>query len=153
MVDLAPRGRAVFAVVFLVAQGVLIATAGGRSDRSYGFRMFPETSSIVVHVARRLDDGREAPIVNGRWDARDCAGATKTFVWGRMVRPPGPARLDGPSGAPYGVESGVARTKDALAWVAAHSGDCETRAFVAHVELKKNGVPSGAVDLEASRGR
>jgi hypothetical protein len=153
MLDLAPRGRAAFAAVFFAAQAALIATAGARSDRSYGFRMFPETSSVVVHVARRLDDGREVPITSGRWEARDCAGATRTFVWSKMVRPPGPSRLDAPSGAPYGVESGIARTKDALAWVAARSGDCETRAFVAHVELKKNGAPAGAVDLEASRER
>jgi hypothetical protein len=151
--DLSPRARTAFVAAFLAGQAVLIATAGGRSDRSYGFRMFPETSAIVVHVSRRLDDGREVPIVGGRWEARDCSGAARTFQWNKMIRPPGPARLDVPIGAPYGVDSGIERTRDALRWVAERSGDCETRAFVAKVELKKNGVASGSIDLEAARVR
>jgi hypothetical protein len=173
MLDLGPRGRAVLCGVFFGSEALLIATAGLRSDRSYGFRMFPETSSIVVHVSRQIDgqdgsggsDGARArrlvPIENGKWDAKDCSGATHTFVWGKMVKPPAPARLapdtrfkDPRVGAPYGVESEEHRTRDALQWVADHTpDDCETRGFVAVVDPTRNGQPLEPVTIEVARAR
>jgi hypothetical protein len=154
LLDLSPRARTVFVVAFLGCEALLIATAGSRSDRSYGFRMFPETSSVVVHVARRLDEGKEAPIANGRWEAHDCGGKPHSFVWSKMVRSPAPSKLDAPTGAPYGVEAQVERTRGALRWVADHvPDDCETRAFVAKVEMKRNGQSIGSVDIEAVRAR
>jgi hypothetical protein len=154
MFDLGPRGRTVACAVFFGSEAALIATAGMRTDQSYGFRMFPESSSIVVHLSRRLDDGRLVAVdKRGHWEAH-CDGATHAFDWGKMVRAPAPWRLDAAVGAPYGVENEVQRMRDAMQWVADHTpDDCETRAFVATVDATKNGRPPYQVELEVTRGR
>jgi hypothetical protein len=152
LLDLGPRARTVACAIFFGGEALLIATAGLRSDRSYGFRMFPESSSIVVHLSRRLADGSVVPIERGRWDAKNCSGEHHAFVWARMVRAPAPNRLDAPVSAPYGVESEIHRTRDALQWVLDHtSDDCETRAFVAKIEARRNGRAPVEVDLEVDR--
>jgi len=154
MLDLAPRARVLLCAVFFGSEAVLIATAGMRSDRSYGFRMFPESSSIKMHVSRKLDGASLTPIENGRWVAKDCDGQPHAFVWGKMVKPPAPSMLDANVGAPYGVDSEVHRARDALRWVADHTpGDCETRGFVAKVEARRNGRSPYEIDLELPRGR
>jgi hypothetical protein len=150
--DLGPRGRVIACAVFFGSEALLVATAGARSDRSYGFRMFPEASSITVHVSRRLADGTLVPIEKGRWHALDCSGAGHDFIWGKMVRSPAPWRLDASVPAPYGVESEVHRTRDALRWVLDNTPqDCETRALVAKVDARRNGRAPEEIDLEAAR--
>src|SRR5277367_5022115 len=154
MLDLGARGRALFCVLFFGSEAVLVATAGMRSDRSYGFRMFPEASTIVVHVARRLDGGRVVPIEADRWQAHDCSGGVHSFRWSTMVHSPAPGQLDVPIGAPYGVESELHRTRDALEWVATHTPeDCETRALVARIEPRKNGRPLATIEAEVAHAR
>jgi hypothetical protein len=154
MLEIGPRARAWFCALFFGSEALLVATADLRTDASYGFRMFPEASSIRVHVDRRLEGGRTAPIQSGGWQARDCAGGAHRFVWRQMVRSPAPAVLDAPVGAPYGVDNEVQRTRDALRWVAGHTpDDCETLALVAHVERTRNGRPLDPVDLEVARAR
>lgn len=152
LLDLGPRGRTIACAVFFGSEAILVATAGMRSDRSYGFRMFPESSSITVHLSRRLDDGSVVPVEKGRWEARDCSGAPHVVVWGKMVRSPAPWRLDVPVGAPYGVDSEVHRTRDALRWVLDHAtDDCDTRALVAKIDARRNGRPPYEIELEAAR--
>jgi hypothetical protein len=155
MLDLGPRGRTVACAVFFGSEAVLIATAGMRTDRSYGFRMFPEASSIVVHLSRRLADGQLVAVGRtGRWETHDCSGARTVVEWSRMVRDPAPQKLESSVGAPYGVENEVQRTSDAMRWVLGHTpGDCETRALVATVDARKNGRPPYTVDLEVPRER
>jgi len=154
MLELGARGRAWFCALFFGGEILLVATADLRTDKSYGFRMFPEASSIRVHVDRRLDGGRLAPVEAGAWQAHDCSGGGHRVVWRQMVRWPAPAVLDAPVGAPYGVDNEVQRTRDALRWVADHTPeDCETRALVAHVERTRNGQPLDPVDLEVERAR
>jgi hypothetical protein len=154
MLDLGARGRTLFCLAFFGSEVVLVATAGMRSDRSYGFRMFPESSTIVVHVSRRLDGGVLVPIERGTWLAHDCAGGAHTVRWGAMVRSPAPHQLDIPVGAPYGVESEIHRTRDALQWVADHTPeDCETRALVARIEPRRNGRKLDPVETEVVRAR
>ena len=155
MLDLGPRGRTIACAVFFGSEAILIATAGMRTDRSFGFRMFPESSSIVVHLARRLADGQLVPLDRkGHWEARDCGGASHPFDWGKMVRFPAPARIEAQVGAPYGIENEVQRTRDAMQWVADHTpDDCETRAFVATVDARKNGRPAYPVEVEVTRGQ
>ncbi len=152
MLDLGGRGRAVFCALFFGGEALLVATAGLRADGAYGFRMFPESSSLVVHVSRRLADGRVVPVEAGRWQARDGSGVVRSFVWGRMVPFPAPYRLDAPVAAPYGVESELERTRDALRWVAAHTpDDADTRALLAHVVPTRNGRTLDPVDFEVAR--
>jgi hypothetical protein len=144
--------RALFCAGFFGVELLLIATAGTRADRSYAFRMFPESSTITVHLSRRLDGGKVARVEGGHWQARDCAGAVHSFQWGAMVRLPAPGWLDRPVGAPYGVESEVERTRDAMRWVADHTPeDCETRALVAQVEATRNGRALEPIDVEVAR--
>jgi hypothetical protein len=152
LLDLGPRGRTIACAVFFGTEAVLVATAGMRSDRSYGFRMFPESSSITVHLSRRLADGTLVPVEKARWQARDCSGSPHLILWGKMVRSPAPWRLDAPVGAPYGVDSEVHRTVDALRWVLDHAtDDCETRALVAKIDARRNGRPPFEIDVEATR--
>lgn len=154
MLNVGVRGRTIFCALFFGSEALLVATAGMRSDRSYGFRMFPEASAITVHLSRRMESGDLVPVQAARWQARDCSGAVHSFSWGKMVHYPAPWRFDAPVDAPYGVESEVHRTRDALAWVAAHTPeDCETRAFVAHVVPAKNGRVLDAIDLEVWHAR
>ena len=154
MLDLGPRGRVALCAAFFGSEALLIATAGMRTDRSYGFRMFPETSFVDVHLVRRLDGGRLAPVEGERWQARDCGGAVHAYAWGKLVRYPAPWKLDARIGAPYGVESAVDRTRDAMRWVAQHTpDDCETRALVAHVERVRNGRDLEPVDIEVPYAR
>jgi hypothetical protein len=138
--------------IFFGSEALLIATADLRSDRSYGFRMFPESSMITVHLQRRMSDGSLVPVEQARWHARDCDGASHTFIWGKMVRAPAPWLLDRPVGAPYGVDSEIHRTKDALAWVLDHTPeDCETAGFVASIDARRNTRPPYTVSLEVNR--
>lgn len=154
MLDLGPRGRAIVCSVFFGSELLLIATAGMRSDRSYGFRMFPEASGIRMHVSRRVDDGRLLPIQAGRWQAHDCSGGVHAFAWSTMVPSPAPWRLDVPVGAPYGVESELHRARDAVSWVSQHTpDDCETRAFVVSITATRNGRVLEPVEFEVAHGR
>jgi len=151
LLDLDPRGRVIACVIFFGAEAISIATAPMRSDRSYGFRMFPESSSLTVHLSRRLQDGTLAPVEDGRWRTHDCSGKPSVVVWGKMVHAPAPSRLDVSVPAPYGVESELHRTRDAMQWVIDHTiEDCETRALVAKVKARRNGGPPYDVDIEVT---
>jgi hypothetical protein len=152
LLDLGPRGRTIACAIFFGGEAILVATAGMRSDRSYGFRMFPESSTITVHLARRVVDGSLVPVEKGRWQARDCSGASHAVIWGKMIRSPAPWRLDAPVGAPYGVDSEIHRTRDALRWILDHTpGDCETRGLVATIDARRNGRPPYPVTVEVVR--
>jgi hypothetical protein len=153
-VELGPSGRVAFTLVFLASEAVFIATAGARADRSYGFRMFPESSSVSVHLRRRLKDGSVVPLdAAGRWEARDCKGVAHAFAWASYVRPPAPWRLDANIAAPYGVEASLEQVRGALAYVSARAADdCQTTAFVADVTMRKNGGDPVTVTAEAAHG-
>jgi hypothetical protein len=131
--------RAAFVVAWLAAQALLVATAGGRIQHAFGFRMFEESSTVAVHV-ERLVDGGSLPIGDA-WQARDCAGVAHTYRWRALV-PAGPTVLDVGRLAPYGADAAVAQARAAVAWVAAHTpDDCDTPALVATVRAVKNGRP------------
>jgi hypothetical protein len=152
LLDLDPRGRVIACALFFGSEALLILTAPMRSDRSYGFRMFPESSTLTVHLSRRLQDGTLVPVENGRWQARDCKGTGYSITWGKMVHSPAPSKLDVAVGAPYGVESEIHRTRDAMQWVLDHTKeDCETQAFVAQIKVRRNGTPSYQVEVETTR--
>jgi hypothetical protein len=133
--------RTGFAAAWLAVQAGLIATAGGRPDRALGFRMFAESGTVQLHVERVLDDGGLIPIGgDGAWEARDCAGELHRFEWGRMVGYPAPWALERELHAPYGADAGAAQARAALEWVAAHTpDDCQTLAFRARVDVRRNG--------------
>jgi hypothetical protein len=154
MLDLGRRGRTAICAVFFGSEALLIATAGLRSDRAYGFRMYPESSTIVLQVSRRLQSGETVPILDNRWQATDCDGKLHAFNWRKFARYPAPSRLDEKFSVGYGVDNGVERSRDLVRWVADHTPlDCETQAFVVHLEATRNGRSVEPVDFEVAHAR
>jgi hypothetical protein len=50
VIDLGVRSRVAFAVLWIGGQAALCISAAWRPDGAFGFRMFPESSSITIHV-------------------------------------------------------------------------------------------------------
>lgn len=141
MLDLAPRSSAavILAGAWLAGQAALVLTAGQRADRIFGFRMFPEASTLEVHLARETRDG-ERPAPGGEWSARDASGQLRHFSWHDRVRDPVLSSLDARVFASYGAGTQLARLQRALDDVADHvPEDAETRKIVAHVTVWHNG--------------
>jgi hypothetical protein len=152
LLDLSARGRVVVCALFFGCETALVATAGLRSDRSYGFRMFPESSSVTVHLSRLRADGTVTPIEEGQWQTHDCQGQPHVVRWETMVRAPAPWRLNASVPAPYGVDSEIHRTRDAMQWVLDHTPeDCETQGLVAKIDVRRNGQAAYEVDALATR--
>jgi hypothetical protein len=73
-------------------------------------------------------------------------------VWPKLVHSPAPAKLGSWVAAPYGVESEVHRTRDAMEWVLHHvKEDCETVALVAKIKARKNDRPAEDLVVEVPR--
>jgi hypothetical protein len=157
VLDLGPRTRVVFGAVWLAAQAVAIATAGNRPDFAFGFRMFNESSTLDVHLFRRVDSPTGhgtvlVPVANGEWIARDRDGQPHRIKWRDRVREPALAVFDRPIHASYGAGAQLARFQAAIDDVAAHiPEDAETRALVAEVDVRKNGREPYQARLTATR--
>ena len=157
MLDLGPKARIVFAVLYLGGQGALIATAGMRADHAFGFRMFSESTTIEVELFRML----EAPsghgtttvhVEDGRWVARDHRGTPHRFSFHDRVRDAALSTFDTRIHASYGADAQLVRLKAALDDVAAHlDDDAETRRLVLDVTVRKNGREPLRVTLESPR--
>ena len=149
MPDLGPRARVAFAAAWLALQGALVATAGARPGAAFGFRMFPEASTMEVHL-ERVVDGAKRPAPGGEWSARDAAGQLRHFAWRDRVKDPVLGRLDERVFASYGLDAQLARLQRALDDVADHvPEDGETRRLRAVVTTTRNGGPPATVTLES----
>jgi hypothetical protein len=150
--DLGRTARVVLAAAWIAGQSALIVTAGRRPDHIFGFRMFPEASTIEVHLLRDTSAGvARAP--RGEWSARDGSGQLRHFSWHDRVRDPILSALDARVFASYGVDAQLARLQHALDDVMDHLGeDAETRQLRADVVVRKNGDPPLVVTL-VSRAR
>jgi len=139
VLDLGPRARLVFAACWIVAQVALVLTAAGRPDGAFGFRMFPEASTIEIHLQRRVGD-RVVPAPRGEWSARDTAGQLRHFSWHDRVRDPVLSVLDERRFASYGADAQLDRLKRALDDVSDHvPDDAETAQLQADVLVWRNG--------------
>jgi hypothetical protein len=139
LLDLSPRARVAFAAAWIAAQGALVITAARRPDGIFGFRMFPEASTMQVRLARVTATGEE-PTPGGEWSARDASGQLRHFSWRDRVRDPVLSSLDARIFAAYGEATQLARLEHALDDVADHvPEDAETLRLVAHVTLWHNG--------------
>jgi hypothetical protein len=142
-----PRARTAFAAAYLVTQMALVASAGGRADHAFGFRMFGESSTLNVALFRQIDSPSghgtvRVHVENGSWIAKNADGAPQRISWRDRVRDPGLSTFD----------AQVARLQLALADVAAHiPQDAETRGLVLEVSQRKNGRAPIALTLEAKR--
>jgi hypothetical protein len=154
--DLGPRARVVFAGAYLALQLALIATAGLRPDRVFGFQMFNASADIRIALLRRVQPANGAPrlvrIRGGVWKARDANGVAHEFRWGDYVQDSMLRGNDVRMHARYGADAQLLHLQHALQYVArAADQDAETRAFVAQVEVWDNGRPRAPIELEAVR--
>ena len=122
---------------------MLILTAERRPDGAFGFRMFSESTTIVVSLSREVagPDGTRTRVRvhEGVWLARDAGGTTRRFSWFDRVRP-GFAVFDQEVHARYGARAQVARLQAALDDVAAHvDADSETKHLLLDVTIRRNG--------------
>lgn len=154
VLDLGPRARVALAAAWLLGQGALVVTAGGRPDHVFGFRMFPESSTIEIRL-ERLVDGRWTRAPEGEWSAVDDAGQLRHFSWRDRVRDPILGSLDHERFASYGADAQLARLQHALDDVIDHvSEDRQTTRLAAVVVVRKNGHGPTTVRLEShARGR
>jgi hypothetical protein len=144
------NGRVLFAAFWVVLQGALIATAGGRPDHIFGFRMFPEASTLQIHLERKTATGTLAA-PGGEWSARDAGGQLRHFSWRDRVRDPVLASIDRLVFASYGVDAQLLHLQGALDDVVLHlDGDGETRRLLAVVTVSRNGRPPETVTLESA---
>ena len=149
------RARTAFAAAYLAAQVIAIASAAGRSDHIFGFRMFSESSTLNVALFRRIDapSGHgtvKIHVENGAWIAKDGDGAPQRVSWHDRVREPGLSTFDTTIHASYGADAQVQRLQAALLDVAAHvPQDAETHELVLEVSERKNGREPLAIELYA----
>jgi hypothetical protein len=155
LLDLGSRGRVVFAAGWIAVQAALVVTAGSRPEAAFGFRMFPEASTINVHLLRRVASasGNGTMLVdvsNGTWVAKASDGERRTTHWRDRVKVGALASFDRDLFASYGVDAQLARIQAALDDVAQHSpDDAETKRLLARVTVKKNGHTPTVVELQS----
>jgi hypothetical protein len=149
VLELGPRTRVALAAFWIAGQALLVLTAGERPDHIFGFRMFPEASTLEIHLSRVTSNGlADAP--SGEWSARDADGQLRHFSWHDRVRDPILAPLGTRVFASYGVDAQLARLQAALDDVAEHiDGDDETRGLRADVRVWKNGREPYSTTLQS----
>ena len=149
VVELGPRMRVAFAAAWIAVQVGLVVSAGWRADGIFGFRMFPEASTLQIQLARVTSGGqRSAP--GGEWSARDQSGQLRHFAWRDRVRDPVLSSLDVRVFAAYGAATQVARLQRALDDVVDHiPEDEETLRLVAQVTVWRNGRDPVTTTLES----
>ena len=147
--DLGPRARVVFAACWLAGQAALILTAGAREDHGFGFRMFPEASTLEIRLSREVG-GQVVPAPRGEWSARDAQGQLRHFAWHDRVRDPILSSIDTRVFASYGADAQLARLQRALDDVADHvPEDGETVRLRADVMVRRNGQEAVERTLES----
>jgi hypothetical protein len=130
-------------------QVALVLSAGRRLDHSFGFRMFPEASTMEIRLVRLVSSGWVAA-PHGEWSARDAQGQLRHFSWRDRVRDPGLASLDERIFASYGVDAQLAWLQRALDDVSDHlPEDGETLRLRADVIYWKNGREPRGLTLES----
>jgi hypothetical protein len=142
-----PRTRLAIAGVYLVIQAALVLSAGKRADRTFGFRMAAESSTLVIALSRevRSNAGEDSgvatvPVAFGEWVARDASGKPRRIAWRERIHQAELTTFDTAVESTSSAESSLAHLQAALDDVASHTpDDAETRALVADVIVQKNG--------------
>lgn len=152
VLELGPRARLVFALAYLALMLVVVVSAQYRPDHVFGFQMFNESSTMSVHLFRRVRGRtRLEPLVDGSFVDR-AGGTATTFRWQDRVRDPVLGKLDVPVHAKYGLAGQLFRLELALHdFMARLPPDADTEELVAVVETLKNGRDQGVVRLKAER--
>jgi hypothetical protein len=138
-----------FGACWIASQIALVLGAARRPDHAFGFRMFPEASTVEIRLSREVR-GRWEHALGGEWSARDAQGQLRHFSWHDRVRDPVLGSLDARVFAAYGVDAQLARVALALDDVADHTPeDAETRRLRADVVVAKNGREPTTVTFES----
>jgi hypothetical protein len=151
--------RIAFAVAWVATQIALVITADRRTDGAFGFRMFPESSTVKMSLYREVEGvGAERTrihVEDGVWSARDSGGLVRRFAWNDRVRIYGLSAFDTEISASYGAGAQLARMQAALDDVATHTpDDADTRRLLIDVTVRKNGGEPDVVHLaSAERGQ
>jgi hypothetical protein len=139
--------RVAFAALWVGTQGTLVLTADDRADHSFGFRMFPEATTLEIRLGREVSGGI-VPAPGGEWSAGDGHGHSRRFSWHERVRDPVLGSLDRRVFASYGADAQLARLQRALDDVADHvPDDHDTVRLRAEVLVWRNGREATAVTL------
>ena len=150
VLDLGPRARAVLVSGWLLLQSVLVLTASCQPDGIFGFRMFPEASTLEFQL-ERIVGGVAVPAPGGAWSARDASGQLRHFSWRERVADPVLSSPGSKVFAAYGADAQIARLQRALDDVALHEPeDAETQRFVARVVVWRNGREPQTLTLESA---
>ena len=153
--ELGPRSRFAVATLWIAGQTALILTGPKRADGAFAFRMFPESSTIEVHLVREVvaQSGHgveEVAAPNGTWLAHDSRGVLHRFRWDDRVKDANLFPYGEPVHASYGLGAQLDRLAHALGDVATHSpGDDDTVRLVANVVVRKNGGTPERVRIES----
>jgi hypothetical protein len=150
VLELGPRARVVFALVYVLVMVAVVVSAQLRPDHVFGFQMFNESSTVNIHLFRRVR-GRRAlePLPNGSFVDRS-QGNARTLSWLERVHDPVLSKLDTPTHAKYGLEGQLFRLQLALDdFVARLPKGSDTLGLVAVVETLKNGRDPRVVRLKA----
>jgi hypothetical protein len=147
--DLGPRARVALAALWLAGQATLIATAGLRPEHAFGFRMFSESTTEVMHLSRRTFDGDLVSCEEGGWWTRDRNGARLHLSMRDYIDAPELSFYDVRMPASYGRAAELARMQAALDYVIAHLGDDDrtTAQFVVDVALRSGAGAQSHVQL------
>jgi hypothetical protein len=138
-----------FAACWLVGQAALVLSGPERPDGAFAFRMFPEASTLEIHLERDVG-GVDVPATEGEWAARDREGQLRHFSWRDRVRDPVLSAVDRPVFASYGADAQLQRLQRALDDVADHvPGDADTRRLRAVVLVRRNGHDAERLTLES----
>lgn len=120
--------RGVVAVV-VVAQLTMIVVAYDSDHKTFGFQMFPESSRWQADIVRVQFDGTRVPLADG-WEYR----------WSDLVRDRGLANPFVDHHADSGLRNQFGFFQGALDWVAKHTPDDTTTAYLeAEVTFTDNG--------------
>jgi hypothetical protein len=145
-----PRARVIFAAGWVALQAGLVLTGSRRPDGIFGFRMFPEASTLEFELDRVVG-GTALPAPGGEWSAHDAVGQLRHFSWRDRVTDPVLSSPGARVFAAYGADAQLARLQRALDDVALHEPeDAETERFVARVLVWHNGRGPRSVVLESA---
>jgi hypothetical protein len=151
--DLGPRARVAFAAAYVLGMIAVVISAQYRPDHAFGFQMFNESSTVNIHLYRRVKGQRALEaFVDGGFTTRGKDGAPRRIEWRDRVRDRVLGRLDETVHAKYGLAGQLFRLELALQDFARHLGDDrDTDEIVAVVETRKNGKNPAVVRLKARR--
>ena len=144
-----------FAAAWVGGQAALIITADRRPEFAFGFRMFPESSTVNVVLYREVvgEDGqrKRVHVDDGVWGARDAGGLKRRFAWTDRVRRRELAMFDAEISARYSTRAQLTRLQAALDDVATHTpDDADTRRFLLDVTVRHNGGERYVVHLSSA---